>query len=70
MKKTTVDRTATVANALSSAKLFQCPMMLCEMDHEDGRIRRIRKLEYSNEDEFCAFDGRILAIAYPDGSTD
>ena len=30
----------------------------------------LRPLRYSDEDEFLAFDGRILAVGNPDGSTE
>ena len=63
-------RRLTVKDAVSCAKQFGFPWMLCEMDHEEGRRKCIRKLSYSTEDEFLAFDGTILAIGYPDGSSE
>ena len=62
-------RKLTVADAVSAARAFGYPWMICEMDYEDSRRKYLRPLRYSNEDEFYAFDGRILSIGYPDGST-
>jgi hypothetical protein len=61
-------RRLSVSDAVSCAKQFGQPYMVCEMDHEDGRRKYVRSLEYSNDDEFLAFDGKILAIGYPDGT--
>ena len=42
--------------------------MLCELDYEDTKRNFLRPLSYSTEDEFIAFDGRILAIGHADGT--
>jgi len=44
--------------------------MICEMDHEEGRRKYLRPLRYADEDEFLAFEGRILAIGYEDGEVE
>jgi hypothetical protein len=63
-------RKLTLADAISCAKQFGYSWMICEMDFEDGRKKYLRPLRYANEDEFYAFDGKILCIGNPDGSTD
>ena len=68
MRRTT--RRLTPADAVSCAKSFGYPWMICEMDHEEGRRKYLRPLRYADEDEFLAFEGRILAIGYEDGEVE
>jgi len=60
-------RPLTAADAVSCAKQYGYPWMVCEMDYEEGRQKYLRPLRYADEDEFIAFDGKVLAVGYPDG---
>jgi len=46
------------------------PYMVAEIDYEDTRRRATYPLAYEDDPEFEAFDGRILAVAYPDGTVE
>lgn len=61
---------ATMTEMVRRARKYDEPWMLCEMDYEDTKRNFLRPLSYSQEDEFIAFDGRILAIGYQDGTVE
>jgi len=42
--------------------------MVCLMDDGDSTNQHVYRLSYVNRDEFIAFDGEVLLIAYPDGT--
>lgn len=70
MPQTAEPRTALVSRALNMARAANVPYMVAELDHEDTRRQSVHPYSYANYDEFYAFDGKILVIGYPDGSTD
>lgn len=41
---------------------------VAELDHEDGRKLFCMPLDATEDDEFLAFDGRIQAIVWADGT--
>ena len=53
--------------ALTLAKRTGEPAAVCEIDHDEDRATRVYRLDYTTTGEFDAFDGRILAVVYPDG---
>ncbi len=61
---------ATKQHAIAKAKRTHEPVALVEMDSGDSTARYLTDEDYLASDEFKAFDGRVLLIAYPDGSID
>ena len=54
--------------ALAAAKRRGETMCAVTMDYQEGRREYIVPLDYVDGQEFEAFCGDILCIAYPDGS--
>jgi len=44
------------------------PYMVCLTDDGDSTSQHVYRLSYAGCNEFVAFDGEILLIAYPDGT--
>jgi hypothetical protein len=60
-------QTATRNDAIAKARTKGEPVVVVEMDHNDGRRRYIVAEQFINTDEFSAFDGEIIGFAYPNG---
>lgn len=56
-----------LTRARRNAKRDYSAWAVVEMDHEDGRKLFCVPLDYTDYDEFLAFDGHIEAIAWGDG---
>ena len=57
--------------AATNARRLNEPFAVIDIDNgEDGRAVECRPLDYCDTDEFIAFDGRILSIHYPDGTSE
>lgn len=52
------------------AKNKNVPYMVCEVDFEDGRETVVYPYSWALTEEFTAFDGKIISIHWPDGSTE
>lgn len=68
MKKQRQISQTLIDKAIRRANKYNETYIIAEIDFEDDRKLEIWKLKDTNLDEFIAFEGVILAIAYPSGS--
>ncbi|KKN16591.1 hypothetical protein LCGC14_0974310 [marine sediment metagenome] len=57
-----------IMRAHELARRIDGPAMVYRIDHEDTDRLAVGRLDYSDEPEFDAFDGRILTVVWPDGT--
>lgn len=70
MRTATQSIESLLQTATKKAKQTGRTYMVCELDYEDSQRLYVRPEWFADTDEFVAFDGRILALAYPNGETE